>query len=579
MQTSQKPGDNRRVTLTDLRRPLVLGLAALFAWLLYELWSGAYFVYFQPLLAAPLLALLVILLAGGREAPWLAYAFWLAGALTLVWSLAPGNTLIYLLWELSFVGALVLGIRFPWLFWPLALVLLLYNLQAALSLNLFDLQKYLSGSVHYVAGAQALALLPLAVAGFLRGATGWRAVGWLLLAFVTLYLALISGARAVYLPLAIGMVILLGRSLWAGVSWMRVLITVVLLAGLVLGLDHVFPNQPLATALGTKATVEAQTGAVSDQGGFSNRLRLWDQAMAIALDNPQGAGVGSYPAVIHAYQKYPMTWSSSAHNYFIEVLSGGGWLKLTLLLALLVPAFLLVWLSPSWPWAIAAGGFWMTLAVDVTSYYPGVMMFAFLLVGVLYGRLRIDAVHIPAALAAPRLTFSLWLATLLLGAGMTAWWFVPCSGAPCATQRYLGIDYKVLPALEEATPSQRVLLLERASELYPASQWVLRARQRYVASPEDELALAREFAIRFPYQHPDNYLLWAQAALAAGRPGEALEAIEAGLAVFPADRYPYGEQRMTRERYAQWIDQADALQDLARRSLIEEDEGTPRQGE
>lgn len=81
----------------------------------------------------------------------------------------------------------------------------------------------------------------------------------------------------------------------------------------------------------------------------------------------------------------------------------------------------------------------------------------------------------------------------------------------------------------------------------------------FTESPSAKLDIAREIAARFPNQHPENFLVWANAALVAGEVDEAKKAIEAGLSVFPANRYPYGERRMTRERHQDWIDQARTI--------------------
>ncbi|MEX2535729.1 MAG: O-antigen ligase family protein [Trueperaceae bacterium] len=463
------------------------------------------------------------------------------------------------MWEISFLAALIAGLQVSWLFWPLNIALLLYGLQMTLALNLFDLQSYLSGSVHYVAGAQSLLLVPLAVVALVKSRLGWAAAGWCLLAFASLYLALISGARAVYLPLVIVLVLTVVRLIWSGVDRKRLLVATVVLTPMIYGFDYVFPNEPMMTALGKKATVEAQVSASTDQGGFSNRFRLWDQTLGVVLDRPLGAGVGSYQATAHAYQKYPMSWSNSPHNYFLETLATGGWIRLALLLGLLVPPLFRTWFSREWPWALAVGGIWMTLAFDVTSYYPSFMMLAFLALGVLYAKAPVSKVSEKFRAwqtAVPRV---LSVATVVVGATMTAWWFLPCTSNSCAVDRYLGIDYKVLPALEQADPQERRAMLDRVRELYPASSWVVRAEQRYAETPERRLALAREFATRFPLQHPQNYLDWSRAALELGQQAEAIQAIRTGLEVFPADRYPYGEQRMTRERYGQWIDDAEGI--------------------
>ncbi|HEX7003127.1 MAG TPA: O-antigen ligase family protein [Trueperaceae bacterium] len=544
-----------------------LAMVLLLSWM----WDEVNFTYQQPSLWIALTCLVILAVHQIRldAFSWRVQLFWLAGALTLLWSTAPGNSTVYLIWGLGFISSFLVGLRTPVLILPLNVILLAYGYWAALPLNLFELQRYTSGSVHYVVGAQSLLVLPIALFNLLQTKrVSLVTVGWFLLSLLSLYLALISGARAVYLPLTVALVLLVVRCI-KKTGPRSILLVGLLIGSLVISIDRVIPNQPLLTAMGKKASVGAQVEAVAEHGGFSQRLRYWDQALAVVLDQPLGAGVGSYQATAHFYQKYPMTWSNSPHNYYLETLATGGWLRLALLLLLLVPPLVRVWFSPDWPWALAVGGFWMTLAFDVTSYYPSFMMLAFMSLGVIYSKLTtLDRQTRPMwQRLVPR---ALSVATVITGASLAAWWFFPCDGVMCSVDRYLGIDYKVLPALERASPADRLAILHRARQLYPLSSWVVRAEQRYIESPDERLALAREFASRFPYQHPENYLDWANAALAIGRHEEAITAVNAGLEVFPADEYPYGERRMTPERYAQWIEDANAI--LATASSDREDE-------
>jgi hypothetical protein len=80
--------------------------------------------------------------------------------------------------------------------------------------------------------------------------------------------------------------------------------------------------------------------------------------------------------------------------------------------------------------------------------------------------------------------------------------------------------------------------------------------------PDTQLDLSREIATTFPYQSPGNYLRWAELALVGGDTEQAKLAIRAGLRVFPASEYPYGEVRMTPELYADWIERAETILEL-----------------
>ena len=84
------------------------------------------------------------------------------------------------------------------------------------------------------------------------------------------------------------------------------------------------------------------------------RVRMAEQTLAITAAHPQGTGVGSFPAVIHRYQRYPMLWSNSAHNFYLETLATGGPLRLLLLLAILGTAVVAGWRTERWP--VALGG-------------------------------------------------------------------------------------------------------------------------------------------------------------------------------------------------------------------------------
>lgn len=532
----------------DLYALPALGLFAV----LYLLWQRPLFSFNEPLLFAVVGALAVLAWLAQRV-PVVAWLYWLAGVLTLVWSLAPGNTLISGLWELLLLAALAAG---SWRvgFWGVNILLLGSGLFSSLALNAFNLQTYLSGSVHYVMGAQALVVLPLAYAYFFRVEAPWQRLGLALLLIASAYGAMISGARAVYLPLILVLGAAALRLVVTGRRWYLVAGSLVILGAVLFGLDRVMPNQPMATALGTKATPEVQAEAAASHGVFTQRLRFWDQTFAIALDRPLGSGTGSYQAVIHAYQKYPMLWSNSPHNVLVETVATGGWPRLILLLLLLVVPILRGWLSKDWPYALAAAAIWTTLMFDVTSYYPSFMMLAFASLGPLYGRAE------PAKDGRGKLVRALLpVLALVVATVLTLWWYLPCTGPSCAVTRYLGVQYRLRPALAEATPAERADLIEQSRQLYPKSLWVLRAEQVYLTEPASSLALAREIAQRFPYQHPQNFLDWAEAALQVGDEAEARAAITLGLSYFPADSYPFGEMRVTPEQYQAWLDTAQEL--------------------
>lgn len=148
---------------------------------------------------------------------------------------------------------------------------------------------------------------------------------------------------------------------------------------------------------------------------------------------------------------------------------------------------------------------------------------------------------------------------LLAVVSLIAWWYAPCGSIDCATSRYLGVDFKVMEALSIAEPDQVDVLLERAAELNPSSLWVLQLSKAYARTPNELLAVTREIAVRFPYQHPRNFTAWAEAALEVGDVAEARLALQKGFEYFAPDRYPYGEDRMPPEIYEEWVASAQEL--------------------
>lgn len=552
---------------------LMLAAAAM-GYVTLSLWQRVSLISMVP----PLLFVAVSLVALAltfRRVPTLAWLWWLLGAASLLWSLTPGNSLVAVLWAIIYLAAMVLG-HWRFGFIVVNLALLYTNLEKALALNYFGLEKYVSGSVHYVMGAQALILVPLAFAAAVREKRPWVAAGAFLVLVVASYGALISGARAVYVPLLVLAIVLPVRSLVAGVRPLRVLTVLVLLAGGLWGLDTVIPKggapsdiaagaaanpggSPLGNALSTKASVEAQAAGLSNYGGIRNRVRLWHQGAAIGLANPLGAGAGSFPTVVHSYQRYPMAWSNSAHNIFVETFAELGWLGF-LLLALLVGVPLVrVWLTPRWPIALSLFAIWFTLMVDVTSSHAYLMALAFATLGATYAarpaasERRATLLERRAALAAPAVAGIAVVAIAL-------WWYLPCNADDCATARYLGYPEAVVTALEAAPAEDRAPLLLRARELYPQSLWVLQLQRSVAATPQQRLALSQEIVERFPYQHPNNYLALANISLEIGDAEGARTALERGLEIFPPDRLPFSEFRLTPAQYrSNWVDPATAL--------------------
>ncbi|MCS7069196.1 MAG: O-antigen ligase family protein [Meiothermus sp.] len=491
------------------------------------------------------------IIAGLSRIPLALWAWWGLGLLSVLWSLTPANTLVLGLWELAYLAAFAAG---GWLagLVGLNLALLGYGLLTTLTLAWSGLVMYFSGSAHYVAGAQALVLLPLGMVWMFRG---WPLLAGILLTGA-LYMALMSAARAVYLPLG-AMAFLLVWRLWReGVAPWRlgVGLGAVLLA--VIGIDSLLPFSPIESALGLKASLARQTQDLAAEGSFGSRLQMWAQTLHIALEAPFGTGNGSFRDVLAAYQQYPGVLFSNAHNYYLEAAATGGWLRLLLLLGVLGWVLWRGWNSSAWPWALGAAGLWATLAFDITGMYPAVMMLAFASLGAVYR--QILGSEGSDACTKPKWGLAVSLVGIGLGVGLAVWWYWPC--APhCA--RHLGYRPEVLAEAARLSGAERATLLEKAARLNPKSLWVYRAKLQFAQTPEEQLATLSQINRAFPLASPSYYLQQARLAAQLGRKAEAIAALEAGLKRFPPGIRPAGTplDEQVRKSYQDWSVQAPEL--------------------
>jgi O-antigen ligase len=552
--------------LSSLPKPLgILRLISilLLALVVASVYSQPYFVWSVPPLWLPLVAL-AVLATSLRRVPVLASLFYLAGAMTLLWSLTPADTLLNTMWETIYLAAVAVGGSIPG-FVLLNAWLLLIGLERTLLLDLFNLAHYFSGSAHYLAGAQGLLFVPFC----LSAAVGSRRKGLRMAATLgagaCLLLILNSGARAVYWP-AIAVLALTVLRLLAGSERRgRVVLASAAALALAFGFAAVFPGPTVWVPLGMKAlTLEARpdadgdgaaavpAGAVSEEGGIRSRLKMWDQAIRIGLEHPLGTGTGSFRNTIHAFQRYPLVGFSSAHNVFIEVFSTGGWLRAGLLIALLALSLWKGWTSDRWPFAVGAAGLWGTMSFDITGQMPAIMVLAFWTIATS----RPNRIESPSRRwLSPRTALA--GAAVLTGAGALAWWFLPCSGVSCAVDRHLGYRNEVARLSQVLDEPASRILAEQAVELNPESLWAWRLRADQATGPEERLTASRELASKFPLASPDLYLRWAEAALAAGQPEEARRAVLAGLEAFPETLSPAGVPFGGRSaRYAEWLEAA-----------------------
>ena len=499
--------------------PAITILASLF-WL----WQQTFTHYDAvPLgLVGVVLGALILLMP---RVPRILWAWWGLGLLSILWSLTPGNTLALGLWELAYLAAFAAG---GWLvgFVGLNVVLLGYGLLTTLTLAWAGLVMYFSGSSHYVAGAQAMVLIPLAMVWVFR--SRWPLLSGILLAGA-LYLALLSGARAVYLPLTIIVLLMVWRLWREGFAPWRIGLALGVVAAAVIAIDTILPFSPVQNALGLKASLTKQVQDVATEGSIGSRLQMWEQTLNIALQHPLGTGNGSFRDTLAAYLQYPGILFSNAHNYYLETAATGGWLRLLLLLVILGWLLWQGWSSSAWPWALGAAGLWATLAFDVTGMYPAVMMLAFASLGALHGQVR-------APLAAPssnkRIDWAIPLAGLILAVGLAFWWYWPCE-QNCAIGRHRGFRPAVLAELEQVSASKREELLRDAARLNPKSLWVYRSQLQHTQAPEEKIKLLRHIVEVFPLANPTYYLQLAELAVQLNRPEEAIRVLELGLSRFP----------------------------------------------
>ena len=532
-------------------------------WLAVPLWAVLYWVWHQPGThydAPPLWAMLAGLIAlalCGWRVPRLVWVWWAAGAVTLAWSLTPGNTLVLAQWELLYVAMFAVaagsGKSWLWAFWGLNIALLLDGLYSAFSLSAFGLAMFSSGSIHYVMGAQALVLVPVAL-GWLRHPGRWA---WLagLLVLVTVFAALSSGARAVYVPLAIVLVACIWRSWREGTAPLKLGFGVLGLIVATLALDAALPFHPVREAMIGKVSLSKQASDFNAEGSFTSRLQMWDQTVSIAVSHPLGTGIGSFRDTLPAFMKYPTVLFANAHNYYLETAATGGWLRLILLIAMLGSSLWRAWRSPRWPLALGAFGLWASLAFDITGYYPGVMMLAFAALGAL--EVEPEGVEIFKSVSRrpPVLAWGL----SAVGMVLVLWWFLPCRGASCSLERQLGWRGAVLSDVQIAPPDERQVLLEGANNLNPKSFWVDAARLRAASGDAERLWVLEDIVAKFPLQAPGNYLELARTALRLGRRDQARRVLELGLKRFPPDLRAAGVPLQDTGLLARWVTDARTM--------------------
>jgi O-antigen ligase len=536
-------------------------------WLSWLIWPLIFLLWPQPFthhynVPFWILAVgLIVLLGTFDQVAWPVWIWWCTGSLTLIWSLTPGNTLNIGFWEILYVAAFAAGAvsnRFRNLgFWIFNAMLFTSSLYQALAVSAFGGNlTYFSGSIHYILGAQALVLVLPLFALLLRNPGKWMLFIWLG-SIATVYAVAMSGARAVYLPFVVLILLAAWRSWRGGVKLSRVLLVTASLGVCTAVIDLAIPFHPIQTILGGRIDPQKQLSDSQGGGSFASRLQMWDQTLGMAIQYPLGTGNGSFKDVLPAFIKHPTVTFSSAHNYYIETVATGGWLRLIALLGLLYWSFRRGLSSDAWSIALGVAGLWATLAFDITGYFPQVMMLAFAGLGVLMAQ---PDMNVPKPSPWPMLELGLRIGTLTTMIGMTVWWFVPCTGDQCAIDRHLGRSGDVLSVLRsDLKPEARNRLLNDAERLNPKSVWVWQARLQYAGTPPERLRILREIATRFPLLAADLYLEWAKTAITVGNKTEAIQALQVGLQRFPPGLTPAGAPLTKQNGYSDWLSEAQKM--------------------
>lgn len=525
---------------------------------IYWIWQLTYSQYDTPLWQLSLCGLVAIigLWNSVSRAVWL---WWGLGVLTLLWSLSPGQTLAAALWELlylaAFVAASSLRQQTSAFYWILNFCLLGYGLFSVLSLDFFNTPQFFSGSIHYITGAQALILVPPLFA-YLNRSPRWGLMVSIGLV-VVLYAAMLSSARAVYLPLLLITILMIGRAWLESRQTLRILAIIAIAVGAVWVLDWAMPGDYLAEALGSKTSVERQASDFQSAGSFGSRLQMWKQTLHIAFKTPQGTGNGDFREVLAAYQQYPTVLFSSPHNYYLETAATGGWLRFIALIWMLGAIWYRGWKTAAWPYVLGSMGLWLTLGFDITGMYPSVMMLAFASLGFVYG--QTNALTASQTINPSRkIAGFLGIAVAIL---LMAWWYWPCQNN-CALQQKQGFRPAVLEETKQLLPADKLIFLEQAAQLNPQSIWVYRALLDNTQNPSNRLDLLQRINQKFPLYAPTYYLEQAQLAYQAGQTDLALETLQRGLKVFPPDLNPAGVPLFNDANaiaYKAWIDGANSL--------------------
>lgn len=555
-------------TVRAVRDALETAIPVLLAGAVVVLWRGTVFLWQVSPVWISIIGV-VALLSRLRHVPRIGWWWWLFVITSVGWSLAPGSTLASATWVPLYLAAFAVGSTDVVM--PLLLLLSFDGLFSVVSLQLAHLTAYFSGSVNYLTGTLCLVSLPWSIHGAVE-AEGWgRRVGWAALVGVLLYGALVSGARAVYLPLVLAVAVAVWRLARSRRSRGPLAVCAALAVGVVVLGNTVIPGRPVSTALFTKA--RATEASVSPDGlgmdAIRSRLLMWDQAIGIGAEHPLGTGFGTFRDTIQGFQRFPSINFASAHNFVAESFATQGWLGTILLLAWIGGALSMGLRSASgWPLALGAAALWTQMLFGITWSLPVIPILAFWVLGAGVPR---RAPGRPPASTPSRRAVSARLAAQVgvsVVLALIVYWAIPCPGGACALGLRMGYRPVATEYVHHAAPVDQAAALARLQSLNPRSLWVWNLALSGADGSSARLAAIRSLAVRFPYSSPETYLSWATAAEAVGDRAEARRALLTGLHYFPPKIKPAGVPLQSRvSQYETWTRKA-------REMLRALDEGT-----
>ncbi|ULH14414.1 O-antigen ligase family protein [Deinococcus sp. KNUC1210] len=492
------------------------------------------FIFVHQSVPLPLVIASVVLVAAHwRSVPLIGWLWLLSGAVTVLWSLSPGFTLLSIQWDAVLLGALVAG----QLLWKLPALPLSITAAtsgwASLSLVALGARFYLSGSVMYIAAALAVPALSVYVALWWRQRRLLR-LGSAVIAVVLLYIIGISASRAALLPT----LLILGVATWRlhgeGANWKQLSLGLLLLLGGVALIDTLVFDHAVLQAIGLK-TFDTLHKATQEGGNLETRLQMWEVAFHAFTTHPFGLGSGAYGDVFQSTQAWPAYYSRFVHNTFLETLASGGFLRFGALCWLLWQAFQNSWRSARWPVALALVGIWLNMCFDITGGIPSTLLIAFLTAGLSLGASETQhdkATQAPTKIRGIMPTLAALSALVVIGVTLAWWW--PQDVEQQATWRGLWP-----PAIGSIPSKEREAVLTQAVNRFPKS---IGLQKLWISSASESQREQRLNAVTqiIPYGDASFFLQLAQQQRKSGQSTQAAQTEALCLSHFGRLRSPLG---------------------------------------